>query len=369
MAVFTKGVVPWNSLDDNTRLPLTSELESGYPCGHADQKLFNYTAGYSWGQVHNAILNAGLVPDGTDLTQLATAIQSGLMNFAIAGGTANAITVTLSPDPISNIATQGMAIRVIPSLANTGPATLAVNGMAPLPIYRVGGRALQAGDLNNDSVISMVGTGTSWQIVATSSTMSNKVVYTASGSYSFTVPAGVRWIMGKVWGGGGGGGGGANTAIDYAGCGGGGGGYDEGWISVTPGQVITITVGAGGLGGPGLTQGGNGGTSSISSFIAATGGIGGKYENVNATQQTDAGSGSSPSGLKGGWGGMPIANGTSSNALGGSGGNGANGGQGGVISPSIPSPGAAPGGGGGGAGGPGGLTGGAGAPGRVEIIY
>ena len=60
MAVFTKGIVPWNSLDDNTRLPLTSELESGYPCGQADQQLFNFTAGYSWGQVHNVIVSAGL---------------------------------------------------------------------------------------------------------------------------------------------------------------------------------------------------------------------------------------------------------------------------------------------------------------------
>lgn len=75
MAVFTKGVVPWNSLDDNTRLPLTSELEGGYPCGQADQQLFNFTAGYSWGQVHNAIIDSGITPDLTDLTQLSSAIR------------------------------------------------------------------------------------------------------------------------------------------------------------------------------------------------------------------------------------------------------------------------------------------------------
>lgn len=76
MAVFTKGVVPWNSLDDNTRLPLTSELEGGYPCGQADQQLFNFTAGYSWGQVHNVILAAGIAVDRTDLTQLTDAVRA-----------------------------------------------------------------------------------------------------------------------------------------------------------------------------------------------------------------------------------------------------------------------------------------------------
>lgn len=75
MAVFTKGVVPWNSLDDNTRLPLTSELEGGYPCGQADQQLFNFTAGYSWGQVHNVIVSTGAAVDLTDLTQLTDSIQ------------------------------------------------------------------------------------------------------------------------------------------------------------------------------------------------------------------------------------------------------------------------------------------------------
>ena len=85
MAVFTKGIVPWNSLDDNTRLPLTSELEGGYPCGQADQQLFNFTAGYSWGQVHNVILSAGLAIDRTDLTQLTEAVRILIANTVPVG--------------------------------------------------------------------------------------------------------------------------------------------------------------------------------------------------------------------------------------------------------------------------------------------
>ena len=75
MAVFTQGDVPWNSLDDKIRLPTTGELEAGYPCGAADQQLFNFTTAYAWGQVHNAIQQAGLTVDIRDLTQLTLAIQ------------------------------------------------------------------------------------------------------------------------------------------------------------------------------------------------------------------------------------------------------------------------------------------------------
>lgn len=74
MAFYTKGVVPWNSLDDNTRGPLTSELENGYPCGEADQQLFNWTAGYPVGQIYNVLLDAGVTPDYSDLTQLKSAL-------------------------------------------------------------------------------------------------------------------------------------------------------------------------------------------------------------------------------------------------------------------------------------------------------
>ena len=75
MAFYTKGVVPWNSLDDNTRGPLASELESGYPCGEADQQLFNWTAGYPVGQIYNVLLDAGVTPVFSDLTQLRSSLS------------------------------------------------------------------------------------------------------------------------------------------------------------------------------------------------------------------------------------------------------------------------------------------------------
>jgi hypothetical protein len=92
-----------------------------------------------------------------------------------------------------------------------------------------------------------------------------------SGSYSFTVPAGVRSLMLEMWGAGGGGGGSAEANgsitidpgpcqlgpcgptvlpfIPAAGGGGGGGGYVRRIVAVEPGQVLTIVIGAGGQGG------------------------------------------------------------------------------------------------------------------------
>lgn len=76
MGFYTKGVVPWNSLDNNTRGPLASELENGYPCGEADQKLFNWAVGYPVGQIYNVLLDAGITPVFSDLTQLRVALDN-----------------------------------------------------------------------------------------------------------------------------------------------------------------------------------------------------------------------------------------------------------------------------------------------------
>jgi hypothetical protein len=96
-------------------------------------------------------------------------------------------------------------------------------------------------------------------------------VFTTSGN--FTVPAGAIRLRVRVIGGGGGGAGCASG--DAGGCGG-AGGYSEGIIVVTPGDVITVTIGSGGSGGTaGNNNGGDGGTSSFGAFLSATGGNGG----------------------------------------------------------------------------------------------
>lgn len=89
--------------------------------------------------------------------------------------------------------------------------------------------------------------------------------HTTSGT--FTVPDFIYKIEVSIWGGGGGGG------VDAAGIstgGGGGGAYATGILSVTPGQMINYTVGAGGASG---NPGSAGGTTTFST-LSATGGAG-----------------------------------------------------------------------------------------------
>ncbi len=90
-------------------------------------------------------------------------------------------------------------------------------------------------------------------------------------SGTFTVPAGVTAVEVELWGGG------SGSYASAANCpsgGGAGGGYARKRITgLTPGQVVPITVGAGGAGG---TTGGGlpapGGSSSFGSYVSATGG-------------------------------------------------------------------------------------------------
>lgn len=173
------------------------------------------------------------------------------------------------------------------------------------------------------------------------------VPFTASGTW--TVPAGVTIVKVECWGGGGAGGGANGSApTNRAGGGGAGGAYTlVNTISVSPGQIISVTVGAGGIGnysndnGGNPGNGGNGGTSVFNSIIpvSAIGGEGGKegfsgdatgaggVTTTGGTFNGGAGaSGSTASNYSGGGGGG-AGNGSSGSAstnyIGGSGGSGA----------------------------------------------
>ncbi|NHB69204.1 beta strand repeat-containing protein [Perlabentimonas gracilis] len=159
-----------------------------------------------------------------------------------------------------------------------------------------------------------------------------------SGSGNYTVPAGVSEIIVQVWGAGGGGGGSSNN--NNGGSGGGGGGYARQVISVTPGQVIPYSVGAGGN--AGAANGGNGGDGGATTFLTLTA-DGGKGGGGNAGSIGQGGS------ATGGAINLTGGNGAQGGGSGGDGGNGANGGNGGDgRTNDSGQSGTAPGGGGGG---------------------
>ena len=118
---------------------------------------------------------------------------------------------------------------------------------------------------------------------------SGSQTFTSSGT--FVVPAGVTSITVSAVGGGGGGGGGSGTSNEGIPgnyrivCTGGGGGaagtmYENVVASVTPGQNIAITIGAGGAGGAAsfltaASPGATGGNTVVAGIVTANGGPGG----------------------------------------------------------------------------------------------
>lgn len=110
-------------------------------------------------------------------------------------------------------------------------------------------------------------------------------VKTFSAAGSFTVPADIYTVYVSGIGGGGGGGGGGGCISGTSGAGGGGGGVGsftfKKAITVTPGQVIAVTIGAGGSAGAAGTStanggnGGAGGATSFGSLLTLSGGAAG----------------------------------------------------------------------------------------------
>lgn len=175
-------------------------------------------------------------------------------------------------------------------------------------------------------------------------------VFSSSGT--FTVPANVtRLTRVRLWGGGGGGGGSTTSSgYVYTGSGGGGGGYAEYCsMSVTPGDQLAVTIGAGGAAGPNNTgQSGYAGGESTFNGMSATGGGGGSGWFTSAAAGGAGGSGHGGTFNAGGAqgsAGAPFAG-----TVGGTGGGATAGGDGGGSSTGLPDTGTVPGGGGAGAG-------------------
>lgn len=94
-------------------------------------------------EIVKVITSAGFEP--ADSLQLASAIQTGRLNFAAATGTANALTAALSPT-LGNLV-QGLSIVLLTNAVNTGPMTLNVDNLGVKALLRQSGAAMEPGDL------------------------------------------------------------------------------------------------------------------------------------------------------------------------------------------------------------------------------
>ncbi|MCJ7996701.1 hypothetical protein J5N58_07010 [Rhizobium cremeum] len=226
-------------------------------------------------EIVDVIEKAGFTPD--DVLQLAAAIQSGGLNYAVAGGTANALTVALSSVP--EALPDGMIISVLIATANTGPATINVNGLGADDIVNTNGGALLAGDMPAGNVVQLIRRNGEWRINGNSrGRLLNTQVFKVAGAYTYTPTPGTQYVEVEVQGGGGAGGGTPATGANQLSIAGGGGSGAWAQKLITSGfSGVTVTVGAGGAGVSG-GAGGAGGASSFGALVSANGGSGG---NVN----------------------------------------------------------------------------------------
>lgn len=249
---------------------------------------------------------------GAYVEKLALDVQSGKWSYAISGGTANALTATLSPAPAALAA--GMHITVLVSTANTAAATLNVNGLGAVPIVTATGATLSAGDLPAGMPVDLVYSGTSWVLSPTVMMRGKMDVFSATGTFTWVCPAGVYRVKATVTGAGGGG---SRASANQPGSSGGAGGTAIGYVSVVPGTSYTIIVGTGGVAGnygSGGTVEGKPGSSSAALGLTGNAGSG-------ATLLTNGAGGNASGGalnLRGGDGQDAVSNSTGFSANGGS---------------------------------------------------
>ncbi|MGE0768958.1 MAG: glycine-rich domain-containing protein [Hyphomicrobiaceae bacterium] len=242
------------------------------------------------------LVAAGLTPDHTVLTQLRQSIArsaSGATWFACTGA-ANAYTLLASGAfDVPSSPFGGQLTRLIANHTNSGAATATFAGVTKA-IRSWADAALVGGEIVANRPTEAVYSATAnsgagallllpWADArvgkpdAQINTVGNVQVFTASGT--FTVPDGITQVAVDVWGAGGAGGAssdGTGLAAGSAGAGGGAGGYARKLVTVTPGDVIAVTVGAGGAGvSNAAVTGGAGGTSSFGAHVSCTGGAGG----------------------------------------------------------------------------------------------
>lgn len=277
-------------------------------------------------------------------------------------GTSTAYTLNLTPGPTSYFS--GMTIKGLAHAANgAGPVTINVNSLGAKTIKKNVSADLAASDILNGQVFELVYDGVNFQYsfpqVANPQIQSQ--IFTSNGN--FTVPSGITKI--KVTNVGAGAGGGAGSGASGLGSGGGAGSTSVKNLSVTPAQVIAVTVGTAGTAGTaaganptdgtdttfGVLLTGKGGIKGINGTNAASvaGGVGGATQSADysvagesgapslcLTSQT-LGSGRGGSSLYGLGGGAIAAAGVGKTGTGyGSGGGGAMGNNnGGAGAPGI----------------------------------
>lgn len=101
---------------------------------------------------------------GAYIEKIALDVQSGTWTYALAGGTANALTASLTP-PSAALAA-GMMIVLKLTATNTGAVTLDVNGLGAKRVIGQDGNDLLPGSLVKGTLAVLIFDGTAWEAVS-----------------------------------------------------------------------------------------------------------------------------------------------------------------------------------------------------------
>ena len=197
----------------------------------------------------------------TDVTNLSNTVSTHTLDYVRqpaygqSGGIVNAYTFASIPTLPALV--DGVSAYIDIQIANTLASTLNWDGTGVHPIVDAKGAALTAGKLPLNGIIGVrynLST-TSFQLLGEGGEeiVHSSQTYTTTGTFNFTVPANVTLVTSIIRAGGGGGGGGSGSSANYDGGGGGGGGSYIISLTVTPGETISVKVGAGGVGGAGAS--------------------------------------------------------------------------------------------------------------------
>lgn len=108
--------------------------------------------------------------------------QQGVQNllYAADGGSTDAYEITLGSDPTDLANLLGVNLVFLANTANTGAATLAVNGLTAKAIKKNKDVALVTGDIKAGQLVSVAYDGTSFQLISTGNVLTDPIV---SGRY------------------------------------------------------------------------------------------------------------------------------------------------------------------------------------------